>query len=271
MYLSRHDAGRSSTQLRTLKVTHGIYPYASGSTLFQMGDTRVLCAVTLQHGVPHFLKGKKSGWLTAEYALLPASTPVRTVREITTNKRSGRTIEISRLIGRSLRAVCDLSVLGEQTIFIDCDVLQADGGTRIACISAAYLALRDAQRCWMERGIINKPILQDEIAAVSVGYSQQEFLLDMDFAEDSKTEVDGNIVVTRSRRFIELQISAERAPLEWDDMQRMCDVAWMGAQELFSFYDEQERLLEADQSTALHNNKAPARSDRVFFDMNFDM
>lgn len=236
---SIHRAGnRSFDQLRKLNVTYDIYPYAAGSTLFEMGNTKVLCSITLQNGVPHFLRGRKCGWLTAEYSLLPASTPVRTVREITTNKRSGRTIEISRLIGRSLRAVADLSVLGEQTIFVDCDVLQADGGTRTACITGAYLALKAAQARWQHKGIISQPFLKDELAAVSVGVGNGSLILDMDFAEDSSIDVDFNFVLTRSHKIIEIQGSAERAPLSWEDQDSINKLALKGAGELFEFYDQ---------------------------------
>ncbi len=231
-------ANRSYDQLRPLKVTYGIYPYAAGSTLFEIGNTKVLCAVTLQNGVPHFLRGKKMGWLTAEYSLLPSATPMRTVREITANRRSGRVIEISRLIGRSLRAVTDLSVLGEQTIFIDCDVLQADGGTRTASITGAYLALRAAQARWQAQGILGKQaLLQDELAAVSVGLGNKGPLLDMDFAEDSVTAADYNFVLTRSGKIVEIQGSAERAPIGWSDYDEMRLLAVQGAHELFFFYD----------------------------------
>ncbi len=229
---------RSHDQLRPLRVIYDVFRYSSGSTLFEMGNTKVLCSVTLQQGVPHFLRGKKTGWLTAEYSLLPASTPIRTVREVTANKRSGRTIEISRLIGRSLRSVVNLNALGEQTIFMDCDILQADGGTRIACITAAYLALKAAQTMWLEEGILLNPILTDELAAVSVGLCRDTPLLDLDFIEDSGTDADFNFVLTRSGRVIEIQGSAERFPLMWDQYEQMRMLAIKGVGELFAFYDK---------------------------------
>ncbi len=228
---------RESDALREMKVTYDVFSYASGSVLFEMGRTKVLCAVTLQNGVPHFLRGKRRGWLTAEYSLLPASTPVRTVREVTANKRNGRTIEISRLIGRALRAVTNLHVLGEQTIFIDCDVLQADGGTRTACIIGAYLALKAAESVWIERGIIPYSFLTDEIAAISVGLGNQGVLLDMDFSEDNMTDADFNFVLTRSERIIEIQGSGEKGPLSWKDYDAMKEIAVKGSQDLFEFYD----------------------------------
>ena len=229
---------RSYDQLRPLRVTYDVYQYAASSTLFELGNTRILCSVTLQQGVPHFLRGKKAGWLTAEYSLLPAATPIRTVREVTANKRSGRTIEISRLIGRSLRAVSRLDVLGEQTIFMDCDVLQADGGTRTACIIAAYLALRAAQSKWLQEGMISRELLTDELAAVSVGVSNERPILDLDFNEDSGTEADFNFVLARSQRVIEIQGSAERFPLSWEQYENMKVLAQKGATDLFEFYDQ---------------------------------
>lgn len=228
---------REYDQLRPLKVTYDIYKYASGSTLFEIGNTKVLCSVTLQQGVPHFLRGKKTGWLTAEYSLLPSSTPTRTVREATANKRSGRTIEISRLIGRALRSVIDFSSLVDQTIFIDCDVLQADGGTRSACITGAYLALKLAMDRWIDKKIILKSILTDELSAISVGISDGKALLDLDFFEDNITDSDFNFVLTRSGKIVEIQGSAEKSPLSWDEYQSIQTLAIRGANSLFDFYD----------------------------------
>lgn len=243
MFNMHRVGNRSYDQLRPLKVTYDVYSYAAGSTLFEMGNTKVLCAVTLQHGVPHFLRGKKTGWLTAEYSLLPASTPIRTVREITANKRSGRTIEISRLIGRALRAVVRLDQIGEQTIFIDCDVLQADGGTRTACITGAYLALKAAQERWIAEGLVAQTFLSDELAALSVGIGSNEIMLDMDFAEDSSIDADFNFVLTRSGKIIEIQGAAEKAPITWDDYELIRALSLKGAHEIFSFYDDNEYIL----------------------------
>jgi ribonuclease PH len=229
---------RAYDQLRELKVTYDVFAYAAGSTLFELGNTKVLCAVTLQNGIPHFLRGKKTGWLTAEYSLLPVSTPIRTVREITANKRSGRTIEISRLIGRALRAVTNLSLLGEHTIFIDCDVLQADGGTRTASITGAYLALKAAQDRWREQGLLTQDILCDELAAISVGFGRSGALLDMDFAEDTAIEVDFNFVLTRSSKIVEIQGCAEKTPLAWEDYEELRLLALKGAGDIFHFFDD---------------------------------
>lgn len=229
--------GRAFNHIRPLKVTYDIFPYAAGSVLFEIGNTKVLCAVTMQAGVPPFLRGKKRGWLTAEYALMPASTPSRTAREMNGNKRNGRTVEISRLIGRALRAVVDLDFLGEQTIFIDCDVIQADGGTRTACISAACLAFKAAQMRWLDQQIISRPILKEDIAAIAVGLTNQGSLLDIDFVEDSSIEADFNFVLTRSYKLIEIQGSAERAPLSWGDYEQMHLLAQQGVRDIFAFYD----------------------------------
>lgn len=239
---------RLHDQLRPLKITYDVFSYAAGSTLFEIGNTKVLCAVTLQQGVPHFLRGKKTGWLTAEYSLLPAATPIRTVREITANKRSGRTIEISRLIGRALRSVVNLDQLGEHTIFIDCDVLQADGGTRTACITGAYLALKSAIAKWMHKGILAKSILIDELAAISVGINQDIVLLDLDFMEDSVTEADFNFVLTRSGKVVELQGSAEGFPLTWEHYESMRFLAIKGIQELFTFFDHYPYIISSNNS-----------------------
>ncbi len=229
--------GRSSEDLRPLKVTYDVCEYAAGSVLFELGRTRVLCAVTLQSGVPHFLRGKRRGWLTAEYALLPVSTPIRTVREVTSNKRNGRTIEISRLIGRTLRSVVDLQAFGEQTVFIDCDVLQADGGTRTACITGAFLALRAAELNWKLRGMISSSFIRDDLAAISVGVNGESILLDMDFAEDSAIDADFNFVLTRSGGLVEMQGTSERQPVAWDSFELARTAALKGAQDLFEFYD----------------------------------
>lgn len=228
---------RAPDELRNLKVTYDVFSYASGSVLFEVGKTKVLCAVTLQNGVPHFLRGKHRGWLTAEYSLLPASTPIRTVREVTANKRNGRTIEISRLVGRSLRSVCNLQALGEQTIFVDCDVLQADGGTRTACITGAYLALKAAQTIWLARRQIMQPFLKDELVAVSVGISKKHAFLDMDFAEDNIIDADFNFVLTRSGGVVEVQGSAEKEPLSWDEFECLRQYALKGASDIFEFFD----------------------------------
>lgn len=213
---SRHD-NRRSHDLRPISITYGIYEYAAGSALFCLGKTKVLCAVTLQQSVPPFLKGKGTGWLSAEYALLPAATQVRTNREITAMKRQGRSVEISRLISRALRAVVDLSVLGERSITVDCDVLQADGGTRTASITGAYAALVMAQQEWLNKGIISRPFLIDGIAAVSVAVlADEQLLLDPDYVEDSAAIADINVVMTYTGKLVELQGGAEKESVPWE-------------------------------------------------------
>lgn len=264
MHRLRAD-NRAYNQLRSLKVTYDMYAYAAGSVLFEIGNTKVLCAVTLQHGVPHFLRGKKTGWLTAEYSLLPASTPIRTVREVSANKRSGRTIEISRLIGRALRAIVDLNQIGEQTIFVDCDVLQADGGTRTACITGAYLALRAAQERWLSEGKINQALLNDELVALSVGLHGTTPLLDMDFAEDSATDADFNYVLTRSGRVVEIQGSAEKMPLQWEQCEQMRLLALQGAQEMFTFFDAHEYAVPPAMSAYDSSFIVPATHESFYF------
>lgn len=229
--------GRLTDSIRQPAVVPNIFPFADGSVLFSLGNTRVLCAVTLTPGVPSFLRGKKTGWLTAEYAMLPAATTVRTPREVVSYKRSGRSIEISRLIGRSLRAAVCLDVLGEKTITIDCDVLQADGGTRTAGICGAFLALRAAEARWLKEGIISSPIIIDEIAAISVGWNGSSALVDMNFAEDSSTIADFNVVLARSGGIIEVQGSAEKKPVCWANYQKIMSSAQSAIRNLFSFYD----------------------------------
>lgn len=224
--------GRQSDQMRPIKVVYGVYGNAHGSVLFEMGNTRVLCSVMLQDGVPHFLRGSGQGWLTAEYTLLPASTLTRTPREVSIMRRNSRSIEISRLIGRSLRAVVDLKRLGEKTIYIDCDVLQADGGTRTAAISGAYCAIRHAIESWLEKGIISESILTDSLAAVSVGLSHNQILLDVNFVEDCKVDADFNFVMTGSGAIVEIQGATESTPIEWNAVLKMKDIAFKGVQDI---------------------------------------
>ncbi len=238
MYYIRPD-GRKYNEIRPLSVTYNIFPYAAGSTLISLGETKVLCAVTLQPGVPTFLKGKKTGWLTAEYALLPTSTAPRTVREIQTQKRNGRAIEISRFIGRALRTIVALDQLGEYTILVDCDVLTADGSTRVASLVGAYLALRNAVVRWVEKKVILEYILTDEIAALSIGFKDGHMLLDVTCHEDNTVDADFNFVITRSEKLIEIQGGAEKAPISWRDYEQMWLLALTGARAFFNFYDHE--------------------------------
>jgi ribonuclease PH len=220
-------SGRRPDELRTLTIEPDFLEQASGSALISFGKTRVLCTASLEDGVPRWLYGNGRGWLTAEYSMLPASTGQRTQREASTGRQKGRTVEIQRLIGRALRAVADLEALGERTLWLDCDVLQADGGTRCASISGAYVA---AKRALDHVGLGR--VLTDSVAAVSVGVVEGEALLDLDYVEDSSAEVDVNVVLAGDGRLIEVQATAERAPLSRDQLDELLDLAAGGIEEI---------------------------------------
>jgi len=207
--------GRLTTQLRPVTVQHNAFGYAAASVFLSIGNTKVLCAATLQNGVPPFLRGKGTGWLTAEYAMLPTSTQDRSAREISNMTRSGRSSEISRFISRALRAVVDVRGIGERTITVDCDVLQADGGTRTACITASSVVLELAQQYWLNHKQINAPFLLDTVGAISVGVLDGQVLLDPDYHEDKMLDADFNIVLTQSGNIVELQGGAEKATIDW--------------------------------------------------------
>lgn len=242
----KRSEGRAYNQLRKVTISYNAFGYAAGSVLFGLGKTKVLCTVTLQPNVPSFLKGKKMGWLTAEYAMLPTATTVRTVRDSCSVKKNGRAIEISRLIGRSLRSTVDLTTIGERTIFVDCDVLQADGGTRAACVTGSFLALEVAQKRWLEHELIKNPILTNAVAAISVGVKDGKPLLDLDFNEDSSIDADFNFVLTRSGAIIEMQGAAEASPVSWEQFEAMRTLAQQGVDELFtivSSYSEEKKEL----------------------------
>jgi len=213
--------GRGDGELRTVTITRGYARHAEGSALIEYGETRVLCTVSVEERVPQFLKGKGQGWLTAEYGMLPRSTSTRSEREATRGRQGGRTLEIQRLIGRSLRAVIDLARLGERTLQVDCDVLQADGGTRTASITGAFVATYDALRWLRQRELINELPVRDFVAAVSVGMHGGRVLVDLDYAEDSSCETDMNVVMTGSGRFVEVQGTAEGAPFSQQDLDAM--------------------------------------------------
>jgi ribonuclease PH len=222
---------RTVDQLRNTKITPNISPHAEGSALIEVGGTKVICTASVEDRVPMFMRNKGTGWVTAEYAMLPRATNTRTQRE--TQRPSGRTQEIQRLIGRSLRAVVDTALLGERQIILDCDVIQADGGTRCASITGAYVALALACRRLVKNGIIkNSPILS-EVAAVSVGIIEGTPLLDLAYAEDSVADVDMNIVCTGRGKFIELQGTAEREPFTREQMDEMLLLAEKGVNQLF--------------------------------------
>ena len=224
--MNNRPDGRALDELRSLKITRGYMSNAEGSALIEMGDTRVICTASVEKRVPPFLIGKGTGWLTAEYAMLPRSTHSRTQRE--TRGAKGRTQEIQRLIGRSLRAVVNLDRLGVHTLWVDCDVLQADGGTRTASISGAYIAVADALSYMREKKMIKGDLLLDSIAAVSVGIIENQPRLDLCYAEDSAAEVDMNIVMTGSNRFIELQGTAEGDPFDQEQMDALLALGKQG-------------------------------------------
>jgi ribonuclease PH len=231
--MTRHD-GRTATDLRPITIERGWSAQAEGSALISFGNTKVLCTASFTNGVPRWLKGKGTGWVTAEYAMLPRSTNDRMDRESVKGKIGGRTHEISRLIGRSLRAVVDTKALGENTIVIDCDVLQADGGTRTAAITGAYIALADALEWGRGKGFIGKNAkpLTDSVAAVSVGIVGGEPLLDLAYVEDVKAETDMNVVVTGRGLFVEVQGTAEGAPFDRDELNALLDLALGGTADL---------------------------------------
>ena len=231
MSFARTD-GRAPDELRPVCITPGFLPYAEGSVLITMGNTRVVCAASLEDRVPPFLRNSGQGWLTAEYAMLPRATQTRTSREIGRGGPSGRTHEIQRLIGRSLRAIADLKVLGERTITIDCDVLQADGGTRTAAITGAYVAFALASKHLLKSGKIQRSIFTDHVAAISVGIVGGTPLLDLKYDEDSRAEVDMNVVCTGDGRFIELQGTAEREPFSRSQMDELVALASRGIETL---------------------------------------
>ncbi|MBK7709328.1 MAG: ribonuclease PH [Acidobacteria bacterium] len=224
--------GRALEQLRETKITPNVSPYAEGSALIEIGNTKVICTASVEERVPPFLRNKGIGWVTAEYAMLPRSTHTRTNRE--TLRPSGRTQEIQRLIGRSLRAVVDTSLLGERQIMLDCDVLQADGGTRCAAITGACVALALAVKKLLIDGKIRKNPIISEVAAVSVGIVHGTLVLDLCYEEDSTAEVDMNVICTGSGKFIELQGTAEREPFNRDQMNAMLDLAEKGIGQLFT-------------------------------------
>ena len=224
--------GREVGALRPVKIRRNYLKFAEGSVLIDMGDTSVICSATLEERVPPFLQGSESGWLTAEYSMLPRSSQSRITRESSKGKLGGRTHEIQRLIGRSLRAIMDLQKLGPRTIVIDCDVIQADGGTRTASITGAFVALSDSISTLMRAGVIKENPLTDSIAAVSVGVVDGAPLLDLNYEEDSTADVDMNIVMTGSGKFIEVQGTAEAAPFSRDELGSLIDLAVKGIEEL---------------------------------------
>ncbi|MGB9660967.1 MAG: ribonuclease PH [Moorellaceae bacterium] len=229
--MTRSD-GRGPRDLRPVVIELHYLKYAEGSALITLGETKVLCSASVEDKVPPFLKGTGKGWITAEYSLLPRSTKERTVREAAKGRLSGRTHEIQRLIGRSLRSVVDLAALGERTIWIDCDVLQADGGTRTAAITGGFIALTEALAKLTEAGVIPHLPIQDFLAATSVGKVGGEILLDLAFEEDSRAQVDMNVVMTGRGQLVEVQGTAEGGTFSRAEMEAMLDLAWYGIEQL---------------------------------------
>mgnify|MGYP001249570799 FL=1 len=223
---------RQPAELRSIRITRNFTRHAEGSVLIEMGDTQVLCTASIEESLPSFLRGKGQGWVTAEYGMLPRSTHTRSAREATKGKQSGRTQEIQRLIGRSLRAVTDLKALGERQITLDCDVLQADGGTRCASITGAWLALNDACEQLVAQGKLATNPLLDHVAAVSVGIYKGIPVLDLDYPEDSACDTDMNVVMTGSGGIVEIQGTAEGEPFSRAQMSQLVDLAQAGIDEL---------------------------------------
>lgn len=232
--------GRKYNQLREIEITRNYTKYAEGSVLIETGDTMVLCNVSIEDSVPYFLRGQNKGWLTAEYSLLPRATQSRNIREAAKRKLSGRTQEIQRLIGRSLRAIIDLEKIGERTIWVDCDVLQADGGTRTAAITGAYVALVDGIDFLLAEGKIEENPLKGYMAATSVGLVKGEALLDLCYAEDSQAQVDMNIVMTEAGKIIEIQGTAEENPFSREELDQMYELAEKG---ILGLIEEQKLVL----------------------------
>lgn len=234
--------GRNADQMRPVRVDRGFLKHAEGSLLIEVGETKVLCTATVEEKVPLFLRSTGQGWVTAEYGMLPRATKIRTPRESATGKASGRTFEIQRLIGRSLRAVIDLAKLGERTVLVDCDVIQADGGTRTTAVTGAFVAMADALSRLQENGLLKAPLLKDFVAAVSVGSVEGKLMLDLNYTEDSMADVDMNVVMTGSRKFVEVQGTAEEVPFDKEQLDQLLQLATRGIEKLVEL---QRQLLGA--------------------------
>jgi ribonuclease PH len=256
---TRND-GRRPLDLRPVRMTTSFTKYAEGSVLIEMGQTRVLCNATIEDRIPPFLKGKGVGWITAEYSMLPRATETRTQREVR-NGPSGRTQEIQRLIGRSLRSVVDMAALGERTVTLDCDVIQADGGTRTASITGGFVALALALNRLFAKGKVDRPMLRDYIAAVSVGIVGERAMLDLDYSEDSAAEVDMNIVRTGDGRFVEIQGTAETEAFTRDQMNDMLAAAELGVDRLVAI--QRETIVQSLAGTEFRALMDPAARKKV--------
>ncbi|OFW57675.1 MAG: ribonuclease PH [Candidatus Solincola sediminis] len=241
--------GRKPEVLRPASICRGYNMYAEGSALMEMGKTRVVCTASLEYKLPQFLRGSGRGWVTAEYGMLPRSTKERMNREASMGRPGGRTLEIQRLIGRSLRAVTDMSALGEYTIWVDCDVIQADGGTRTAAINGAYVALYDALRKLVADKKLQEVPLTDFVAAISIGIIDGKPMLDLDFEEDVRAEVDMNVVMTGSGNLVEIQGTAEKRCFERSELDRILDLAQSGIEEIVAL---QRKCIMSEETTPVH-------------------
>lgn len=231
-------SGRAADETRSIKMSRNYTRHAEGSVLIEFGDTKVICNATIEEGVPRFLKGQGQGWLTAEYGMLPRSTGSRMGREAARGKQGGRTVEIQRLIGRSLRAAVDMKALGERTVIVDCDVIQADGGTRTASITGGCVALIDALQGLVDQGKLKALPLKQKVAAISVGIFEGQAVLDLDYPEDSTAETDMNVIMTDQGGFIEVQGTAEGEPFVQEEFDRMLQLARKGIDQIFALQDE---------------------------------
>nr|MDO8117460.1 ribonuclease PH [Candidatus Sigynarchaeota archaeon] len=229
--VTRKD-GRNSSELRPIKITKNFIKYPEGSVLFEQGDTKVIVNVTIDEDVPNWMKNSGTGWVTAEYSMLPRSTHTRQQRE-REGRPNTRSMELSRLVGRALRPVIDMNALGPKTIRVDCDVIQADGGTRCASITGAFLALKLAEQWMLEKGIVSKPVISKQVAAISVGIMNGNVLLDLNYEEDKDVGVDLNVIMTSDMKVIEIQGTAEHEPISRDTLNKMFDVAERGLTEIF--------------------------------------
>ncbi len=234
--------GRAANDLRPVKITPDFIPSAEGSVLIEMGRTRVIVTATINDGVPSFLKGTGKGWVTGEYGMLPRATEERTPRESTRGRQSGRTLEIQRMIGRTLRAATDLKALGERTVWLDCDVIEADGGTRTASVTGAFVALALALERMVAAGMLRAVPLLDSVAATSVGIVDDQPLLDLAYEEDSRAQVDMNVVMTGDGRFVEVQASAEGRPYTTEELQKLLDLATGGIRQLAKLQQDVVRV-----------------------------
>ena len=235
--------GRKPTQMRKVKITRNIMKFAEGSCMIEVGSTKLICTASVENKVPHFLRDKGSGWITAEYGMLPRSCNTRIAREASRGKQSGRTQEIQRLIGRSLRSVVELEKLGERTIWIDCDVIQGDGGTRTAGITGSFIALSDALTTLKKRNIIDEIPIKDYVAAVSVGIVNGELCLDLNYEEDSAADVDMNVIMTGKKKLVEIQATAEKNAFSKKDLDKLILFAEKGIKKLITL---QKKALKID-------------------------